>query len=781
MKYFILFFLCLNSSLLFSQNKAKIDSLTQVLKTNPSDIKKVDLYNKIIYEYRGGDSLQATEYFESAKHLAKEIGYTAGEADACFQMAGVYFIKGNFQDALHFYQESLRLSISDHYIMGQANAFNGLGNGERGLGNFYKAIDYFSKAIDLFTEMGEKRKIAIVYNNIGLIYWDQGDHAAALEIFFKALNIFEELEDRLGIAFCRGNIGHIYEAQKKHKAALKYYFKTLEILKEIKNQGGLLECYNSIAKVYFQQEDYNAALDFYQKALEISKKVEFKEAIGDNLNGLAEVNMALGQYKQALAYLRQSLEMHQEIDLKKGVAETYLIFGKLFIQQKNDLKAVQFLNQALQISQEIGVLEPIRDATELLSQVHQRLGNAEAAYANFRLYIQARDSLKNDAQSQKILQLEFSRERDSLQYVQEKERLFFEEENKRKATTQRATFIGLALALLLILVLAYFFWERQKRNQKLHFTNQKLAESNEEIKMVNEEIQTVNETLKTTLKTVESQRDDILGSINYARRIQTAILPRNDYFKELLPEHFIFFKPRDVVSGDFYWITKTEKRPFVEERITEKGSPEILKALSPEKTILTVADCTGHGVPGAFMSMIGNELLNTIIKEKHISQAAQILTELHKAVRQALQQEESNNNDGMDMALVSIDLERKKLEFAGAKNPLVYIQNNQLYQVKGDIMPIGGEQREMERRFTLHEIDISQPTTFYLFTDGYQDQFGGDHRRKFMIKRLRELLFEIHQKPMEEQKEILEQNIAHWMQEGNEKQIDDMLIIGVRL
>ncbi len=760
MKYCFLAFLLFLSFHLSAQNQPKIDSLLQVTTSNVSDKDKVDSYNQIVHEYQGGDLLKAIQYFEAATQLAKKAAYIEGEVNAYFEIGGIYFVKGDFKKAVYYYKKSLDLSLTNHYISGQASALNGLGNAQRGLGNFSEAIDYFSKAIELFTQLNEKRKMAIASNNVGLIYWDQGDYVTALRAYFKALKIFEELGHSLGIAFCQGNIGHVYAAQKNYQEALQYYFKTLAILEKVNHQGGLLECHNSIAKVYFQQKTYQPALTSYHKALEISKKTDFKEAIGDNLNGLAEVHIALGQYAQALTYLKQSLEMHQKINLKKGVAETYLILGKLFMKKKEDAKALNYFQQGLKIAQTIGAPELVRDAAELLSQAYQDSGNTTAAFENYRLFIQTRDSLKNDKQTKKILQLEFSRERDSLRFVQEKERLSFEEENKRKAATQNASFIGLTLALILILVLGYFFWDRQKRNQKLAIANQKLAEHNEEIN-------TVNDTLTTTLKTVETQRDDILASITYAQRIQTATLPHNDHFQAMFPDYFIFFKPRNVVSGDFYWISKIEEGPSFE------------KAPAPEKIILAVADCTGHGVPGAFMSMIGNNLLNAIIKEKRILETDKILNQLHNEVRLVLRQKETQTHDGMDMVVVSIDRENNILEFAGANSALAYVQNHQLHQIKGDKMPIGGEQRETERIFTPHTIDITSPTTLYLFSDGYQDQFGGPKGKKFMIKRLRKLLFEIYQKPMEQQKDILDETLHRWM--GKEEQVDDILIVGLQL
>jgi serine phosphatase RsbU (regulator of sigma subunit) len=302
-------------------------------------------------------------------------------------------------------------------------------------------------------------------------------------------------------------------------------------------------------------------------------------------------------------------------------------------------------------------------------------------------------------------------------------------------------------------------------NQKGELERQVIIRT-EELQVANEEIQTVNNYLEDTLITVERQRDDTLSSIRYAQRIQNAILPRPQFLYEILPEHFIFFQPRDVVSGDFYWCAK----------VKSLNSNNTLT----EKVILAVIDCTGHGVPGAFMSLIGHNLLNTIVNEKKITQADQIVNQLHKDVRSALQQKDNTNSDGMDMVLIVIDKENQILEFTGAKNPLVYIQNGQLNQLKGDRISVGGKQKGAEHTFTLQTLDISQPTSLYMYSDGYQDQFGGKSDRKFMSKRLKELLLNIHIQPMSEQHEVLQETMAKHIAKGKTKQVDDILVVGLR-
>ncbi len=291
---------------------------------------------------------------------------------------------------------------------------------------------------------------------------------------------------------------------------------------------------------------------------------------------------------------------------------------------------------------------------------------------------------------------------------------------------------------------------------------EKVEERTQELQESNEELNITLQQLRDQHQVIETKNKDITSSLNYAFRIQTAMLPRAERIKTCLPDHFIFFKPRDIVSGDFYW--------FHEE--TDENDCQ--------KMIIAAIDCTGHGIPGAFMSMIADSLLNYIVLEKNIKKANLILNEMHRSVYKALQQDVSENKDGMDVSLCVIDQANQTLEFAGAHHPLVYIQDQQLHYIKGDRSSIGGYPFEKEQRFSCHQIKLDRPTAFYLFSDGFPDQFGGPKIKKYMIRRFRNFLLRIHQRPMEEQKTLLENELITWMG-TTEKQIDDILVMGVSL
>jgi len=265
-----------------------------------------------------------------------------------------------------------------------------------------------------------------------------------------------------------------------------------------------------------------------------------------------------------------------------------------------------------------------------------------------------------------------------------------------------------------------------------------------------------NEILNAQKVIIEENHQNITDSIRYAEKIQHSILPRTENIRQHLPESFVLFKPKDIVSGDFYWYARIG-----------------------EKSVIAAIDCTGHGVPGALMSMLGNSLLTRIVIDLGITEPAKILNELRIGVINSLKKNGSDSaNGGMDMALCTIDHANKKLEFAGAFNPLWFIRGGELQSIRADRMPIGRYMHKTNEPFTNHVIDLEAGDTFYIFSDGFQDQFGGPNNRKFGAKSLKSLLLDIHQKPMESQQEILDDTLEKWR--GAEEQIDDVVLIGFR-
>jgi serine phosphatase RsbU (regulator of sigma subunit) len=323
----------------------------------------------------------------------------------------------------------------------------------------------------------------------------------------------------------------------------------------------------------------------------------------------------------------------------------------------------------------------------------------------------------------------------------------------------------LVIILLLAIGLILLYYLSLKRSRRLTTVLDErrvlLEKQSSELQEKNDKIIRANEELKQLYKITNSQKEEIISSINYAQRIQQAILPPEAYITELINENLIFYKPKEIVSGDFYWIKQIN-----------------------QYIILVSADCTGHGVPGAFMSMLGISYLNEIVQRKAITKANQVLNELRKEIKHSLRQtgKKEESRDGIDMALCVIDINKSIMQYSGAFSPLYIISNIDgkpvLKEVKADMMPVGVH-FSGDKSFTNHEIQLEIGDTFYISTDGFIDQIGGSNNTRFGSKNFKKLLLEIHDQPLFEQKEILEQTLNDWM--GEHPQRDDILVIGARV
>lgn len=503
-----------------------------------------------------------------------------------------------------------------------------------------------------------------------------------------------------------------------------------------------------------------------------------------NINGARQIDTQLGliysemgDYESSVTYFKKALVYKESKGNKAELVSAYTNLAIVYRTMEDYEDSNLFADKGLVVAKELGQKDQLKTLYGILAENYQSLGQSEKAFEYFNTYTTLEKSLSQEenAQREKELQAAKSKsekiekaleqkneqldqiEEQAIQQKTEIEQLSEEKQIQEKALQEKEESLKLAnrITLLLIVIglLVVVFSIVQILNTKKQKKYAALLETrNEKIENINREIRTKNR--------------NITASINYAKRIQEAMLPSIDQIREHLPESFVLFKPKDLVSGDFYWFKHIDgyKTEFAE--------------IKPN-SIISAIDCTGHGVPGAFMSMMGNEILNRIVVSHGITTADGILNNLHKEITEALQQDKTDSKDGMDLGLCVYSQEQNLLSFSGAKNPLVYIQNEELHTIKGDKMPIGGAQLKMDRRFSKHQLIIEEPTYCYLYSDGFQDQFGGPEGRKFMVKRLKNLLLEIHKKPMPEQKDLLEQKFEEWR--GDNQQIDDVLVIGFKL
>lgn len=308
---------------------------------------------------------------------------------------------------------------------------------------------------------------------------------------------------------------------------------------------------------------------------------------------------------------------------------------------------------------------------------------------------------------------------------------------------------------MMIAQLESYYYELE---EKVKERTLKIEKQKEEISNQRDALAGKNTQLNEAYLEIEEQKKHIMDSIYYARRIQTAILPSFKLLNAKLKNYFIFYLPKDIVSGDFYWMAETTGL-----------------------VMIAAVDCTGHGVPGAFMSIVGFNQLNNAVNVQKAKKASDILNELNRGVIQTLNENtgESSIKDGMDMTLCVFDFKKRKVDFAGANNPIILVRDNEVIKYKGDRFPIGAFVDNQPQVFSNNEIALNEGDLIYMFSDGYADQFGGPENKKFFTKRFEELLFEIHTKPMEEQKEILKNTLYEWM--GNNDQVDDILVIGIKI
>jgi len=419
------------------------------------------------------------------------------------------------------------------------------------------------------------------------------------------------------------------------------------------------------------------------------------------------------------------------------------IMSDIYLKQNDINAALAYTSRSLELASAYGLKDQMGDAYLQLSKLHEQLGKQKEAFNYYRNHILYRDSVKNFESIQQMADMRTDFE------VAQKQIEVDLLTHKRK--NQKIINILAAVATVLIILLAIGLY---RRYIFIKNTNVKIRTQRDEIELQRDELETHRDM-------VVHQKNEIIESINYAQRIQSAMLPPDTYFSELLNEHFVLYKPRDIVSGDFYWIRQVK-----------------------QYIVLVVADCTGHGVPGAFMSMLGMSNLNEIVQRREITQAKDVLNELRKQIKRSLRQQgkRDESKDGIDMAICVLDLKSMKMQYAGANIPLYLIKDvkgtPELKEIKPDRMPLGYYHTK-DISFVNHDIQLEMGDSFYMFSDGFVDQVGGEQKKKFLSKNFKNLLLEIQDRTMHDQKEILEKTLANWM--GDTSQIDDLLVVGVKV
>ena len=491
-------------------------------------------------------------------------------------------------------------------------------------------------------------------------------------------------------------------------------------------------------------------------ALEIEESSGNKKGIAGSLNNIGLVYENLGNYEEALKNYFASLKIKEAIRGKKGIANSYYNIGAVYTKQKKYKDAGRFLFKAKELAKEIGYKECLRYVFNNLSKLDSATGNYKSAYENRKLYILYRDSIDNEETRKKTIQSQMTYDFDKKEAIAKAEHKQ-ELENQQmlaeeKSHKQKIVLFFVLGSLILVLFFVGFIFRslRVTRKQKNIIALQK------------DLVEQRKQEVEHQKNLVEEKQKEIIDSITYAKRLQQAILPSDEEIKKHLPESFILYKPKDIVAGDFYWMHVSPKENIV---------------------FVAAADSTGHGVPGAMVSVVCSNALNRAVNEFNLIETGKILDKTRELVLETFAKSGEEIKDGMDISLLSLkyDAQSSKLveaHWSGANNPLWYINNSQqLIEIKPDKQSIG--KTDHPKLFTTHPIDLNISDTIYLITDGYADQFGGEKGKKYKYKQLQEKIIATHNLPLSKQKESLLHSFSEW--KGNLEQVDDVTIIAVRI
>ena len=622
-----------------------------------------------------------------------------------------------------------------------AGSINNIGFFESANGNISKALEFYKKSLKIQEELGSKEGIAASLNNIGTIYKKQGDIPNALEYYHKSLKIYKEINSIKGLGQALNNIGNVYIEQDDPNLALEYFHRGRNLYKKAGDERSEAFILDNIGYSYFKKKNYSKALDYYNQAITIRKTLDDIRGVATCYNNIALAYNSQGDQNKAMEYYLKSKTIYKELGYKLGLSTNSVHLAKALYNQGKKEIAKKYAKEGLSLAEKAGSPANIAGAALLLSKIYGDQGQGMKAFEMHKTYLTMRDSVKNQKNEKALIQQNARYQYQKEKAIDDAERdnlIAIEEKEKEKQTVIS---IATAVVLLLVLLFLVFVANRLKVTRK-----QKLL--------------------------IEVQNKEIVDSITYAKRIQEAILPGIDNFNQIFPESFIYYRPKDIVAGDFYWMeTVTTSRPF------EEG----LKA--EEFIYFAVADCTGHGVPGAMVSVVCNNALNAAVREHKLRDPGKILDKTREIVASQFNKSKTtaigNIRDGMDIALCMLNTRTNNVEFAGAYNPLWVLRNgsNTIEELKASRQAIG--KVDKPKPFQTKKTQLNKGDQIYLFSDGFADQFGGEKGKKMMRNHFKKLLISIHSENLGTQKIQLDAHFEKW--KGNLEQIDDVCVMGIRI
>jgi serine phosphatase RsbU (regulator of sigma subunit) len=605
-------------------------------------------------------------------------------------------------------------------------------------GNTMLSEKFALASLQLYRSVADSLGVAGAFNTLGRNSLFLGKFPEALSSFISALKLFELSGDKKNAGFTNVNIGRVFLRENNFKEAMKYYETAMKLFEQCGETRGRHIAYSSLGYIYEQQKDYNTALNFNYKCLDLYTQDGDKVGIAGICSNIGFLKAADGSVQEGVDYAVRAVNLYKEIGNKEALAGALNNLGSIFLKKKDFIKADNCFREALQNAKETGNKEEVKNAFLNLSLLNNETGDFKKAYSFHTEYSAIKDSIFTEENENALSEIRtrFETEKKEREIVLlQKDKELDREKLENKNTVIMFVVVGLILLVFSLLLLFNRYQLKTKTNTQLRRQN----------------------------VVIEKKNKDITDSISYAKRIQEAFLPSVKEIEKALNDVFILYLPKDIVSGDFYWFHKENDKIFI-----------------------AVADCTGHGVPGALMSMIGHDELNHIVIEKKIHSPGEILSLLNRNVKQSLKQEEQEGvtRDGLDIALICLqytDATRKtaQLNYSGAQRPLLICRNNNPpEELKADKCSIAGF-TDSGYKFEEHSLQLSSGDAVYLFSDGYADQFGGEKGKKFKYRKLLQLLNENSRLPMKDQQNMLRNALKNWMEKH--EQLDDVCVCGVRI
>lgn len=572
--------------------------------------------------------------------------------------------------------------------------------------------------------------LARALNNKGLALSEKNRLDESLVDLHESFRIAKKYKLRLTESHATNNIGTIYRSLKEYKKAIRFYEKSFSIFKD---SAAAPETFNNIGLCYSDLGEREKAMYYFQLSLKFSESNEHQLNKANTLLNLADVYLEKGDNKNAMHYFRQALQTNKEIDNPHGVSYSYCRIANLLRREKQYAEALEAAKKGFEIAKKNDLLYNLQETSRSLYYIYKDQRQLDSALYYYELHNSYFDQYTKQTNREELLRKQFYYEyqnKEELAATRHKKQLeVASEKNKR----QRMVLIFVLIFFIGFLVVVFFVVKSYRRTKKM------------------------NQIIESQKKEVEYKNREILDSISYAKRIQTAILPPDSYFKSKFRQSFILYMPKDIVAGDFYWLE-------------ERG----------RQILFAVADCTGHGVPGAMVSVVCHNALNRCIREFNLVKPNEILNKTREIIITEFEKSKEEVKDGMDISLCCLDLDSMEITWAGANNPLCIIRNKELIEFKADKQPIGNY--SYSKSFSLHEFQLQKDDVIYLFSDGYIDQFGGtstENGKKFKSRRLKTLLSSIAELDTAQQKTILENEFHTW--KGKLDQVDDICIIGIKI